>query len=216
MPSPPTSPIVKERRVSSDEYQRFTVSFQKASILTVLTNSSSIVDKWIHEVYHAHQHRIDSLVVGLDVEWRASYVSNVTYPVAILQLCVGRRCLIFQFLYADNIPESLYEFLAKPNFSFVGVGVKEDARKLDRDYGLVVNKPVELPALAADIYEMKELRFAGLKKLTNFVLGYDVDKPKEITMSRWDYWALSHEQVSGISRCKDMEQMVDSILEIFD
>ncbi|XP_068640674.1 3'-5' exonuclease-like [Aristolochia californica] len=144
-------PIVKERRVSSDEYQRFTVSFQKASILTILTNSRSIVDKWIHEVYRAHQHRIDSLVVGLDVEWRPSYVSKVTYPVAITQLCVGRRCLIFQFLYADNIPESLYEFLAKPNFSFVRVGVKEDARKLDHEYGLVVNKPVELPALAVDI-----------------------------------------------------------------
>jgi hypothetical protein len=59
--------------------------------------------------------------VGLDVEWRPSF-SGAYSKTAIHQLCVGRRCLIFQLLHADYVPNTLDEFLSDPDYTFVGVG----------------------------------------------------------------------------------------------
>jgi hypothetical protein len=59
--------------------------------------------------------------VGLDVEWRPRS-SGAYSKTTIHQLCVGRRCLIFQLLHADYVPNTLDEFLSDPDYTFVDVG----------------------------------------------------------------------------------------------
>ncbi|EXC30708.1 hypothetical protein L484_027883 [Morus notabilis] len=76
----------------------------------------------------------------------ARVISN---PIVTLQLCVGRRCLIFQLLYAHSIPSSLHEFLRNNNYRFVGVRIIDDVKKLDTDYALLVTRALDLGALAA-------------------------------------------------------------------
>ncbi|KAM7518230.1 hypothetical protein LguiB_017192 [Lonicera macranthoides] len=91
---------------------------------------------------------------------------NKTKSIANLQLCVGHRCLIFQLLHADEIPASLYKFLNDTNFTFVAVEIQND--------------------------EYEEM---GLKTMAQGVLGKEMKKPYDITVSKWDVVCLSDDQV---------------------
>lgn len=77
----------------------------------------------------------------------------------------------------------------------MGVGIGGDAEKLLEDYGLQVANAVDLRFLAAEELGVRELRNAGLKGLVMEVLGKEVQKPRRITMSRWDNAWLTHAQV---------------------
>ncbi|XP_054790250.1 3'-5' exonuclease-like [Prosopis cineraria] len=126
-------------------------------------------------------------------EWRP--FQAICSTVAIFQLCVGPRCLIFQILHAPNIPQSLISFLGNANHKFVGVGIEEDVEKLVCDYDLSVATYVDLRDLAADKLGDEDLKKSGLKTLALRVLEKEIEKPKSISRSRWDNPWLNSEQV---------------------
>ncbi|KAL6997691.1 hypothetical protein U1Q18_007817 [Sarracenia purpurea var. burkii] len=163
-------------------------------IQTLVTHTPALVDSWISDIESFHSRRLHHLV-GLDVEWRPNYNPGGYNPVATLQLCVGRRCLIFQLIHAPFIPSSLSNFLNNPMYTFVGVGIDSDAGKLENDYGLSVGTTVELGPLAAQEYGISALRNAGLKELARQVLGKEIEKPRDIALSRWDNERLYPAQV---------------------
>ncbi|XP_076951797.1 3'-5' exonuclease-like [Bidens hawaiensis] len=171
----------------------YDVTFYHHTISTIVTNTPSYVDAWIADVERTNHHH--SLIVGLDVEWRPNQSRNIENPVATLQLCAGHRCLIFQILHSDFVPQSLKHFLENPNYTFTGVGIESDVEKLTEDYNLVVANMVDVRTLAADVYGVRELKNTGIKSLTERVLGKEVNKPKGITMSRWDNQWLTLPQV---------------------
>ena len=182
--------------LDSETHALYEVTFFGDTIQTLVTNTPAIVDSWIQNVENSHRHAGDHrLIVGLDVEWRPNFNTRSENPVATLQLCVGRDCLIFQLLHAPTVPTSLIAFLRNPGYTFVGVGIDEDLEKLVVDYGLGVSRSVDLRGLAAHELNNMELRNAGLKRLGLEVLGKEVHKPRRVTMSRWDNFYLSIEQV---------------------
>lgn len=65
-----------------------------------------------------------------------------------------------------------------------------------RHYHLGVAKAVDLCQLVANNWNRSELRNAGLKDLALQVLGKEVDKPRNVTLSRWDSQRLTREQVA--------------------
>ncbi|KAH0773486.1 hypothetical protein KY290_010623 [Solanum tuberosum] len=82
----------------------------------------------------------------------------------------------------------------------VGVEIKADVEKLERDHGLIVSYSVDLKELAATAYEAFGLVYqirknVGLKELCSVVLLKEMVKPAHITRSRWDYRFLNEEQV---------------------
>ncbi|XP_030468533.1 3'-5' exonuclease-like [Syzygium oleosum] len=171
------------------------IRFHDYQIHTCVTNDPYIVTRWIGDVEHAHLLWLNRLVIGLDIEWRPNLEPGVVHPVATLQLCVGHSCLIFQFLHAESVPASLHAFLANLRYTFVGVGIKDDATKLRDDYGLVVSRMVDLRALAMERFRNPSFGHMGLKKLVKVLLRKELEKPKEITLSRWDDEALTTRQV---------------------
>jgi len=166
------------------------VTFGDDVIATTVTSSGEAVEAWLAEARAAP----GSPVVGLDVEWRPSRRADEN-PVATLQLCVGRRCLIFQLLHADRVPRALAEFLGDRGVRFVGVGVAADAERLSDDHELVVANAVDLRGLAAEGMGRPDLRQAGLRAVVAAVMGVDLVKPQRVTMSRWDASCLSYEQI---------------------
>nr|KYP40858.1 Werner syndrome ATP-dependent helicase isogeny [Cajanus cajan] len=170
------------------------VTFHSDTILTLLTSSPSAVDSWLSDILRRHRRR-KNLLVGLDIEWRPNNRRDMNNPVATLQLCVGRRCLVFQILHAPFIPHSLVSFLGNSNNTFVGVGIEGDVQKLLEDCSLQVANFLELRSLAVEKFAEPVLKGAGLKTLGLRVLGLEVDKPKKITRSRWDNLWLTAEQV---------------------
>ncbi|GJM93205.1 hypothetical protein PR202_ga09749 [Eleusine coracana subsp. coracana] len=184
---------------------------------TVVTDEGGVVKRWINDIYRIHHRRLHRLIVGLDVEWRpptpppSSGIdadkaeadaaaaprrpAAPAPPVAVLQLCVGPRCLVFHILHADYIPAALFDFLADDRFYFVGVGVHEDAAKLRAQYGLEVARPKDLRGLAAYKLGRQQLRAAGLPKLAWEVMGLHMHKPYQVRVSDWDARRLTQPQI---------------------
>ncbi|KAJ7972063.1 Werner Syndrome-like exonuclease [Quillaja saponaria] len=181
--------------VPNGTHNVYDVTFYSDTIHTLVTNSPSMVDSWISEIEYVHRRRLNRLIVGFDVEWRPNFNRNIQNPIATLQLCVGRRCLIFQLLHSATIPYSLTGFLGNPNHTFVGVGIQSDVEKLREDYWLNVATIVDVRVLAAEKLGVSDLMKAGLRTLAMQVLNKDVPKPKRVTLSRWDHLWLNLEQV---------------------
>ncbi|XP_077252549.1 cleavage stimulation factor subunit 50-like [Tasmannia lanceolata] len=171
------------------------VTIQGLSIRTAVVSHSSLVDNYINELksylgFHPKN------VVGLDVEWKPNTSAGITNKVAILQLCAGEsQCYIFQLLYFDTMPQSLKSFLADPNITFVGVGIKEDAVKLAGDYGLQCGNYVELGPLAARLLGSPDYSGYNLENLAREVVGLNIEKRPTVTRSNWSERQLSEEQV---------------------
>ncbi|CAN4077977.1 unnamed protein product [Withania somnifera] len=196
-----------------------TVPFYQDHIEVTVTRNASIVERWIGQIIHIHRCRLHKLLIGLDIEWRATNNPNITPPsTALLQLCVGRRCLLFQLLHANYIPDSLHAFLGNPNFSFLGVGVHGDVLKLFKDYGLYVANPVDLNKLALLVREDEEYGRIGLKRMAYEVLGKVMTKPFNVTMSEWDAEVLVYEQVeyAAIDAFVSFELGINLFSELFN
>ncbi|KAK1305568.1 hypothetical protein QJS10_CPA10g01693 [Acorus calamus] len=160
--------------------------YDMAHIATTITKFESTVSRWIHNIQSSHAHRLYRLIVGLDIEWRPNLRDHEDNPVALLQLCVGQCCLVFQILHCPHIPDALYHFLADPRFTFVGVGIDDDVRKLRRNYNLNVVNTRDLREMAVEQVGRRELGRFGLKRLAKEFLGKDVEKPRWIQMGDWD------------------------------
>ncbi|KAG8055511.1 hypothetical protein GUJ93_ZPchr0001g32326 [Zizania palustris] len=173
----------------------YTVAFGDDDIHATLTDSGDVVDDWLDEILRIHRRRLNYLVVGLDVEWRPFGRFSEPNPVSLLQICVGRRCLIFQILRADYVPESLFDFVADDRFTFVGVGIDNDVTKLRDQYGLEVEDAVDLRHLAADKMGKPELRSTGLQGLVSEVMDVWLEKPHHVRVSAWDAPRLSKPQL---------------------
>lgn len=124
-------------------YRVFTADFGRGPVRTVVTASSSVVKRWIRTTLHTYRRYLNRLVVGLGVEWSPTGGSSTA---ATLQLCIGRRCLIFQLAHCDAVPDSLRSFLKNRNNIFVGIWSGTDDMKLKlSSHGVELrNPPVDL------------------------------------------------------------------------
>jgi hypothetical protein len=97
------SNIAVSDRQSFTNHTKMTVNLYGTKITVTVTASASVVDEWIQTtVFRGTKFlRLRLLVVGLSIDPNAD----------TLQLCVGRRCLIFQLSRADFVPPSLRCFL---------------------------------------------------------------------------------------------------------
>ncbi|XP_057455233.1 3'-5' exonuclease-like [Lotus japonicus] len=192
-PIPPAVISVVDHELPDDTHNLYDITFDSHTIRTLVTSFPSFVDSWLTETLNPNPSA--SFLVGLDIEWRPNLQRNADHRVATLQLCIGLRCLVFQIFHAPSIPASLFNFLANPNHTFVGVGIAEDAEKLLLDYDLGVANTVDLRTVAADVMSDPALKNAGIRTLAQRVMGRDVAKPRRITMSKWDNLWLVADQV---------------------
>ncbi|KAJ1689631.1 hypothetical protein LUZ63_013786 [Rhynchospora breviuscula] len=165
------------------------------TIEATVTKSGHVVAKWIDKILRSCT---SPPVVGLDIEWRPNglYGDREENPVAVLQLCVGRSCLIFQLLHCDFIPDKLHNFLRNNHYRFVGVGVREDAQKLLRWYGLDVSSCADdLRDLAAKKTGQLDMKQWGLQRLVRKFMGVDMEKPRSVQVSDWGRRVLEPEQI---------------------
>ncbi|KAF2300554.1 hypothetical protein GH714_014018 [Hevea brasiliensis] len=179
------------------------IQFYGDHIFTTVTPSAAIVDEWIANTRRIYRRKLSKLLVGLDTEWCLPAQPGGYQKVAIIQLCVGKRCLIFQLYHADYIPQSLIRFLGNKKFTFVGKEVQNDADKLFQDYKLHVAHTKDVGYWAAKKYDYSEYRGMGLKALVSDLLQKVIPKPRRITLSRWNAKNLRVEQIELYSTIFD-------------
>ncbi|XP_047331915.1 Werner Syndrome-like exonuclease [Impatiens glandulifera] len=170
------------------------INFAGTTIETTVTSNAAAVDKWVEDILT--QHGSHPTVVGLDVEWRPHVFSSMSNKSATLQLCIANKCLILQLFYLvnDEIPLSLKSFLLNTNFTFVGIEVDDDVKKLTCEYGLECGATADIKVLAMKRWPGKYSR-PGLKDLAFDVSGLKMTKEKHVCMSNWEARVLNDGQV---------------------
>ncbi|XP_004288939.1 PREDICTED: Werner Syndrome-like exonuclease [Fragaria vesca subsp. vesca] len=184
------------------KFKLFPIEFYEDRIRTILTSDAPSVDQWIDDIYHDIGH--NKSIVGLDTEWQWNPETQYQ-EVAVLQLCVGHNCLIYQLSQSKSIPQSLIKFLGDENLTFVGKEVCGDVARLARQ-GLYVKCAMDVAYMAAEKYERmaaekykediyKDYKSMGLKTLAMEFLNKEMEKDKKLTRSRWGNERLTYYQV---------------------
>lgn len=172
---------------------KYIVKYDERSIETTVTDKAIVADEWVQDIYSKYG-ASSRVVVGLDVEWRPTFMPNTSNKSATLQLCINDKCLILQLFYMDYFPMSLKRFFMDPRFTFVGIEVDKDIDKLMNEYGFEFSK-------SEDIREMAKMKWPGrfyrpgLKDLAWEVASVNMKKPKHVCQSNWEARVLSQEQV---------------------
>jgi ribonuclease D len=187
------------------------VPFLNSSIQTLVTNKASEVEDWLEETM-MEMHSI----VGLGVKWRHPFGSQQQFDVATVQLCVGRRCLIFQFHNADDPVHPLpllSSFLNTKNLKVVGFGMEKILNKLEYDCHLTVTHAIDLGIFAAEKYGKPKWSNGGMAELVTELLGGNIPSQRKVRRSRWERAELSYDQVSHASLevflgCRLMEFLI--------
>ncbi|XLR12849.1 Werner Syndrome-like exonuclease [Arachis ipaensis] len=166
---------------------KYVVVFDGLSIETIITHKANIVEEWIQQISSK-----EDMIIGLDTEWTKD--KNKKTKVAILQLCVEDKCLIFQFFFNNIVPQCLRSFLMDPNFKFVGVGIENDIKRLKSDYGLECKNGIDLATFAGEKCD-QNYSSRGLKFLAKELVGLDMKKSKDICTSEWKSKELTKDQI---------------------
>ncbi|KAJ4787639.1 hypothetical protein LUZ62_038885 [Rhynchospora pubera] len=174
----------------------FSVTLGCNRIKTTITGLSGEASSWIDEILRLHS-PFNKVIVGLDIEscLHRKHGESRENLAALLQLCVGDRCLIFQLIHCDCIPEKLFNFLFNDKIYFVGAGIFDDVKKLELDYGLKVGSYFDLPRVAAAKTGQPCIEQWGLQELLLEFTGDRLEKPMRIVQSDWGKQYLNLEQV---------------------
>ncbi|SPO25023.1 uncharacterized protein UTRI_01537_B [Ustilago trichophora] len=135
--------------------------------------------------------------MGLDLEWN---FSRFTGPkrTALLQICSPSLILIIHIsAMSHRIPPHLTSILQDPDIIKTGVAIRNDALKLQRDYGIHTRNVVELsnlaklaqPQLWAEVHHLISLR-----DLTRMYLGKRLKKDS-VRVSDWETYPLDAGQI---------------------
>ena len=101
------------------------------------TNMADQVEATIAELEELLDDKHDK-IVGLDLEY-TSPNDGPEQKAAIIQLCVDYRVLVYHIRHADRHCQVLTDFLANPAYTFAGVGIYNDKKKLEKVYLKVEN-----------------------------------------------------------------------------
>uniref|UniRef100_A0A182N0D5 3'-5' exonuclease n=1 Tax=Anopheles dirus TaxID=7168 RepID=A0A182N0D5_9DIPT len=135
--------------------------------------------------------------IAFDLEWPFSFQTGPGRT-ALLQLCATTdRCLLLQLSCLKRLPAALLQLLYHPRVVLHGVNVKNDFRKLARDFPEVdadrlIGRCVELGQWYNRLNGSTGLW--SLARLVEQVLRQRVSKDKRVRMSKWNVLPLSDEQ----------------------
>lgn len=146
-----------------------------------MPRSKAELDRWLRE--HPDG------VYGFDVEWRPNRHRGQRNPVSVVQLATATHACVVQ----APLIRHLGGVLSDPAVLKAGVGILEDARKLQRDHGVALRGAVDVGVAAAR--QAGASQPVGLKRLCKELLGVELAKPRRVVMSDWQAAKLTPAQV---------------------
>ena len=190
----------------------FHISKGGIRIHTTVTSNPSTVVAFIRFIWKKYLNHAKWRVVGLDCEYtryvhskerkklpleqQVALSNQEPQRAAVLQLCVGKHCLIYQLYQAHArsfIPPLLRNFLDNDTVEFAGAA-DNDIEKL-KFYNLGIRKSVDVQGLGIKVPNQKAGNLASLEKLAKKVANISLNKDKSITVSQWEKSNLDHDQI---------------------
>lgn len=129
------------------------------------------------------------MVLGFDTESRPSFRKGEVHPVALVQIAGEKEAVLFQVL-RPGVADALVDLLSAPEVLKVGVGLKEDVRKLRESLTFDPGGFFDLAVAAKRV----GIRNAGLRLLAATFLGIRISKGAQ--RSNWGRETLAPIQVA--------------------
>ncbi|KAJ6577302.1 ribonuclease H-like domain-containing protein [Mycena capillaripes] len=185
-PEPPaTLPVYSYKSLSPTPKMRF-------------TRDEAEADKWVQ--------RLDQTgPISVDFEWVVVYRKGGVRPVSLVQLADPKSILVIQLRTSTatmpRFPLALQRLLEDPTVPKMGANILTDAKKLFKDYGVMMAGLVELGSLArlADPASTEVFgrgkRIVALAKLVERYLHKKLRKDGDVRVSNWEDPALERNEV---------------------
>ncbi len=111
-------------------------------IEVVIASDIADVDRWIdqHVVNGTSFVEPSKRVLGMDIEWRPNRMKAESNKAAICQFATPDSALLYQFGNFSEIPESLCDLISSGSVVKTGVGILDDLKKLEIDYGIRIDQ----------------------------------------------------------------------------
>ncbi|KAG5681091.1 hypothetical protein PVAND_010557 [Polypedilum vanderplanki] len=140
----------------------------------------------------------EKIPVAFDMEWSFDYKSGAG-KTAVIQICYDvKECYVVHMSKVQRVPAALTIFLKNEHIVLHGVNIKNDFRKLERDFPCIkadplIEKCVDLRTYYNDVFNSSEKW--SLQTLCAHTLKANMDKSRNVRMSKWDYSKLSQKQL---------------------
>uniref|UniRef100_W8C3Y9 3'-5' exonuclease n=1 Tax=Ceratitis capitata TaxID=7213 RepID=W8C3Y9_CERCA len=158
-----------------------------------IAEASDLIMQWVEKQVH-----VDLVPMAFDMEWPFSFQTGPGKS-AVIQICVEEHsCYVFQLTNLNRLPAALMALLKHPKVRLHGVNIKNDFRKLARDFPEVnaehlIEKCVDLGVWCNQVCQTGG-RWS-LERLANFIVEQAVDKNKKVRMSKWHVVPLDQNQL---------------------
>ncbi|XP_055585882.1 3'-5' exonuclease [Uranotaenia lowii] len=139
----------------------------------------------------------EQIPIAFDLEWPFSFQTGPG-RVALMQLCADTDlCYLFQISCLKKLPAAMLALLNHPRVQLHGVNVKNDFRKLARDYpeayaDKMISQCVDLGQWYNLIYGSRGIW--SMERLVLQVCRLRISKNKKVRMSKWHVLPLSDDQ----------------------
>ncbi|KAI8391730.1 ribonuclease H-like domain-containing protein [Radiomyces spectabilis] len=133
---------------------------------------------------------------GFDMEWPPTFVKGEKEKkTSLIQICSSNKIILLQIGRLKALPPVLCQFLADRSILKTGVGIRGDALKLHRDYGVITNGLVDLSTMAHE-YGKTKLQSTNLRSLQALsALFLEQQMPKgKVRCSNWNAVELTPRQ----------------------
>jgi hypothetical protein len=162
----------------------------KSEVQVAVTSATMTVERFLRDVRGEEP---KPLIVGLDTEW----FENDRKRIALIQICVDKKCLLFKVGIAGDIPDNLKSFLADEDHVFVGVAIANDLDRLREGHQIELSNKVELQAMAPFIISDRQWNnVPSLATLAQELLGVAIGgKGTNVRYKHWDNKQLTENQI---------------------
>ncbi|XP_013114438.1 3'-5' exonuclease [Stomoxys calcitrans] len=186
--------------VASPEKKKKPLAFVKyRGAIKYFTNGNEIAEASDSLMQFVEKQPGDDLVpISFDMEWPFSFQTGPGKS-AVIQMCADEKCCyVFQLTNLKKLPAALVALLKHKRVRLHGVNVKNDFRKLGRDFpevnsdDLIVNGQ-DLGTWCNEVCETGG-RWS-LDRLADYLLDKAIDKNKKVRMSKWHVIPLDENQL---------------------
>jgi hypothetical protein len=183
-------------RFDSDDKEFITYS-GKIHYITDFYICAETFDKLLTQINEETEDLNERLPVAFDMEWSFNWTSGPD-KTSVIQICSDLNdCYVVQVSKMNRIPASFVAYLNHPKTLLHGVNIKNDLRKLERDFPYIkadplIEKCVDLGTFYNQVFNSSE-RWS-LANLALHTLKQKVDKSRQVRMSYW-HMTLSEKQL---------------------
>lgn len=135
--------------------------------------------------------------LAFDMEWTFSFKTGPE-KASLIQVCMDvDECYLIHLPMLKKLPASLSQLLGHPRVRLHGVNIKNDLRKLERDFPLIkvekmIERCIDLGVMYNEVFGSSG-RWS-MERLVLQTLQLRVDKSRHVRMSKWHIVPLNENQ----------------------